>query len=170
MKNCVLYILLAGTFLYGCWNDKIKGEFTSDELRWLVYEKDQEIEFQDSTGKTSKFKVIFRTDLGQIKQYYPIEAEVALSDIDSLKSFRIYLLKDQSSFKRYLRIGEVYRSLDLLTPVSELQIADKTYRNVYVITEDTTQEKKSYIWRALYSKENGIIEFTTINKRTYRLQ
>lgn len=157
------------SLVWACANDRIKGEFTPEELQWLVYDKNQLITFQDSAGRTIQMKVVFRTELEQVRQYYPIEAEVALSDIDTIKSFRIYLLKDQHSFKRYLRIGEVYRSLDLIQPLKEVQIGGRTYHEVYIIVEDTTLPKKPYIWRALFNKEKGIIEFTTITNQTYRL-
>jgi hypothetical protein len=166
----LLFSLCAALLLTACGGDKIKGEFTSEELSWLVYEKDQTVQFQDSLGKKETLNVVFRTDLEQIKQYFPIEAEVALSDIDSVKSFRIYLLKDAKDFKRYLRIGEVYRSLDLLKPTAEITIGEQQYKNVYTVIEDTMGATKPYIWRALYNKEFGIIEYTNIHNKTFRLK
>jgi len=156
--------------LFSCSSDRIKGEFNADELAWLVYQKGQSVQFKDSTGKSESLQVISRTDLAQIKNYYPIEAEVVLSDIDSAKSFGIYLLKDEKNFKRYLRIGEVYRSLDLLKVAPEVKIGDKVHKDVYTVIEDTTSEKKPHIWRALYNKESGIIEYTNIRNQTYRLK
>ena len=170
LTGSLFLFFFAIMFLMACGGDKIKGEFTSEELSWLVYENDQSVQFQDSLGKKETLNVVFRTNLEQIKQYYPIEAEVALSDIDSVKSFRLYLLKDAKDFKRYLRIGEVYRSLDLLKPAAELQIGEKQYKNVYTIVEDTMGKIKPYIWRALYNKEFGIIEYTNIHNKTFRLK
>jgi hypothetical protein len=165
----LFFSLCAIIFLEGCGGDKIKGEFTSEELSWLVYQKDQAVQFSDSVGKNETLKVVFRTDLEQIKQYFPIEAEVALSDIDSVKSFRIYLLKDAKDFKRYLRIGEVYRSLDLLKPAAEMKVGEQVYKDVYTIIEDTMLKNKPQIWRALYNRELGIIEYTNIHNKTFRL-
>jgi hypothetical protein len=162
--------MLLIVLLSACGDDRIKGEFSADELSWLVYQKDQSISFKDSTNKNETLNVISRTELGQVKNYYPIEAEVILSDIDSAKSFGIYLLKDEKNFKRYLRIGEVYRSLDLIKPTPEIKIGDKVYKEVYTIIEDTTSDKKPHIWRALYTKEAGIIEYTNIRNQTYRLK
>jgi hypothetical protein len=124
----IVYSLILSILFSACSNDVPKGEFTTDELSWLVYtEKDQAI-FNDSASKKKEvLKVVFRTELNQIKQYYPIEAEVALSNIDTAKSFRIYLLKDQNGFKKYLRIGEVYRSLDIVKPVAEFKIGNMPF-------------------------------------------
>jgi hypothetical protein len=166
--NSVIVVVML--FFASCTGNRVKGEFTKDELAWLVYAPNQIVEFKDAEGAVTKLHVIFRTDLEHIKQYYPIEAEVALSDIDCMKSFRIYLLKDQNAFKRYLRIGEVYRSLDLIQPEKQMEIGGKVYYNVYKVVEDTTLPNKPYIWRALFNKEAGIIEFTTLNNKTYRLQ
>src|SRR5690606_26786528 len=104
--------------LFSCKEERAKGSFSNKELGWLVYAENDSILFRNEAGKTETVHVVHRTDLEQIKQYFPIEAEVILSDIDSVKSFRIYLLKDKNAFKRYLRIGEVYRPLDLIKPVS----------------------------------------------------
>lgn len=162
----VLWLII---FALACNNEPPKGEFTKEELGWLVYNKDDTATFKDSTGKKQEnLAVTFRTELNQIKQYYPIEAEVALSDIDSLKSFRIYLLKDQNGFKKYIRLGEVYRSLDIVKPVSEVNIGGNTFKDVYVIAEDTVKQKLP-IWKVWYNKENGILQYTNSSNETFSL-
>lgn len=165
----IIYLLLFPIIFAACNNEPPKGEFTTDELSWLIYaEKDQAV-FTDSVdNKKEILKVVFRTELNQIKQYYPIEAEVALSNIDTVKSFRIYLLKDQNGFKKYLRIGEVYRSLDIVNPIAELKIGNTLYKNVYEITEDTTKHKLP-IWKVWYNREKGILQYTNIQNETFSL-
>jgi hypothetical protein len=168
MKNKVVLFLVM-VLLSACKNEPPKGTFSEEELSWLVYQPEDVVIFSDSTGKKKeKLTVVFRTELSQIKQYYPIEAEVALSDIDSLKSFRIYLLKDQKSFKKYLRIGEVYRSLDILKPIAEMQLGKTTYKEVYVVTEDTTKQKPA-IWKVWFNKEKGVLQYTNLQNETFSL-
>ena len=163
------YLLLFSILLSACNNEPPKGEFTTDELSWLVYAEKSEAVFSDTASKKKEtLKVVFRTELNQIKQYYPIEAEVALSNIDTMKSFRIYLLKDQNGFKKYLRIGEVYRSLDIVKPKPEFKIGNTVYKNVYEITEDTTKHKMP-IWKVWYNRDKGILQYTNIQNETFSL-
>lgn len=164
----VVFFLII-VLLNACKNEPPKGTFSPQELSWLVYKPEDVVAFADTTGKKrEQLKVVFRTELSQIKQYYPIEAEVALSDIDSLKSFRIYLLKDQNSFKKYLRIGEVYRSLDILKPVAEMQLGKNIYKDVYVVTEDTIKQKP-FIWKVWFNKEKGVLQYTNLQNETFSL-
>jgi hypothetical protein len=168
MRN-LFWLLFIAAVMQSCSNEPPKGEFTKEELSWLVYNKADKVLFKDSAGKKQEnLAVTFRTELNQIKQYYPIEAEVALSDIDSVKSFRIYLLKDQNGFKKYLRFGEVYRSLDIVKPVAKMTIGTTTYNEVYVIAEDTVRQKQP-IWKVWYNKESGILQYTNINNETFSL-
>ncbi len=164
-----LYSFILSILFSACSNDTPKGEFTSDELSWLVYTEKSEAVFNDTASKKKEtLKVVFRTELNQIKQYYPIEAEVALSNIDTAKSFRIYLLKDQNGFKKYLRLGEVYRSLDIIKPVAELKIGNTVYKNVYEITEDTTKQQLP-VWKVWYNKEKGVLQYINIQNETFSL-
>lgn len=170
MKGIQLFrgILLTGIFaltLLSCSDEKIKGEFTSEELEWLVYEQGDSIQFVCLDGQEHLLIADSRTEMEQLRDYYPIEAELSLSHIALGEDFKIFLLKDEREFKKYLKIGEVYRSLDLITPESVV-IEGQQMDEVYVISEDTTESRVD-IWQVYFSKQHGIVKYVTRDNREF---
>ncbi len=157
-KFAKTFLLLLTLALLSSCGSKTEGEFSKDELAWLVYPKSKGLEFKNTEGTLHQFEVTDRTDLEQIKTYFPIEAEVIINNQELDSRFQIYLLKDVNSFKRYFKLGEVYRSLDMLTPIPSMSIAGKNYSEVYRIKEDTTGGKMG-IWMVDFNQTKGILRY-----------
>lgn len=154
--------------LSACFDSNIKGEFLANELSWLVYQENEVIDFEEiKTKEKIQLKVNFKNELSQVKQYFPIEAEVNISNYDSSIVFRIYLLKDKNGFKRYLRIHEVYRPLELYQPLNEVKLGKEVYKSVYQLQEDTIKSD-AFIWKVFFNEDEGIIQFTDRNLNTYK--
>lgn len=146
-------------------HSKQKGSFTSDELSWLVYKNGDTIKFTKETGVNEQYFVDSRNDFTQLKRYYPIEAEVDILPLQTSEhKFSIYLLKDHNYFKKYLRIDDVYKSLDLATPET-VTVKGKKFENVYVIEQDTIEHY--FIRKILYSPSIGILSYTNYNDETF---
>lgn len=155
----LLFLLLLT--LLGC-EGKKEGEFSEEELSWLVYDEGDTILYKGNKNLMQALVVNHRTDLSQIRNYYPIEAEVEMFGPDSEEKFRIYLLKDEETFKKYLKVGEVYRSFDFVEPIDSVQVNNLVYNQVYIFTEDTT-ESHVPVWRVYYNQESGIIKYLKRN-------
>lgn len=169
IKRPLLLLLLVMGVVVSC-NDKgIKGSFLTEELSWLVYDLGEHIQFVNDSDTTDQqtFTVVHRTDSTQIKKYYPIEAEVTLENDSSKDAITILLLKDQRSFSKYIRVGEVYRSLDLVTPRNGIAVGDANFDNVYVLNEPKPDEYTGNIITVYYSKVYGILKYITRDKKTY---
>lgn len=147
-------------------NSRMMGEFTPEELSWLVYSKDDTLVFADASGNKHRLLVDYRSDFSQLKNYYPIEAEIEIFNPDDRERFRIYLLKDVNVFKKYLRISDVYRSFDLQNPVDSVEIAGKLFNSVYVFTEDTAVSKAA-VWRVYFNTQHGILRYDKRDETRY---
>ncbi len=149
-------------------NQNRMGEFTEEELSWLVYQNHDTLRFKDEFGNQHRLIVDYRNDFSQLKNYYPIEAEIEIFNPDDNERFRIYLLKDASSFKRFLRMADVYRPLDLIQPLDSMRIGNRFYHNVYVFTEDTASIQ-SDVWRVYFNKKHGILRYDKRGDISYQL-
>lgn len=172
MRNLILTLLAVLTLLgSSCtYNTKVEGSFTPAELSWLVYDKGEEVSFVNRADSTDKlvYRVIDRTDSQQIKKYYPIEAEMVLRNDDSGDELRIFLLKDQMAFKRYIKVGDVYRSLDLVTPQNQVPAGNATFNDVYVVSQDA--EAVGTTATVYYNQARGFLKLHTIDKKWYVMQ
>ncbi|TVR81169.1 MAG: hypothetical protein EA412_03395 [Chitinophagaceae bacterium] len=158
MLRSSLLLCFIVLLLVSCSNERIEGSFTKEELAWLVYDKGDTVDFYSKESGEIQFIVTEKTELHQVSNKFPIEAEVLLeSDHHNLK-FKIYLLKDQYSFKRYVRLNHIYRPLDLLKPVETKKIEGLNFFNVYEIEESSKEE--TFIQSASFNKQNGFLEFT----------
>ena len=166
--RCIVGIILLSIVLNSCSLSKLEVKFTPDELEWLVYDKGDVITFTNDKGQSETFEVVSRSDQSDLKKYYPIEAEVVIGDTSLGEDFRIYLLKDEKSFKRYLRIGEVYRSLDLMEPIHRMEVDGKMLTDVYII-EESTKDLEGNVWQLLFTKEMGIVRYQTTENKIYDL-
>lgn len=144
-------------FFTGCGGKK-KGSFTKDELAWMVYEANDTLLYKDNYDQYHQLVIDYRTDLNQIKKYYPIEAEVEIHSPSEDDHFRIYLIKDEYSFKIFLRMAEVYRPFDLVEPLNTLTINGKTYKDVYVF-EENPKDIDSCVWKVYFNKKYGILRY-----------
>ena len=142
------------------------AKFSKEELGWLVYKENDTIRFQNDKGVLSELLVVYRTDLSRISKFYPIEAEIEVFNPEAKESFHIYMLKDVESFKRYLRVADVYRPFDLIQPLDTITINDKTYQDVYVFEEDTSEIEEG-VFKVFFSRTDGIIKYVMKNLDTY---
>ena len=168
MKQALWAIIFTSVVLGACSNGRIEGSFTAEELEWLVYDKGENIMFVNKTDSSDilQYTVIDRTDSEQIKQYYPIQAEVTMRNEATGDEMKIFLLKDQKAFKRYFKIGDVYRSFDLMYPQDQVPILDKTYDGVYVFSEDENNRTGS-IAQVFFNKAYGVLQYITDDEKEY---
>lgn len=166
--RCIVGILFFSIVLNSCSLSRLEVKFTDAELEWLVYDEGDVITFTNENGQTKSFEVVSRSDQSNIKNIYPIEAEVIIGDTSLGEDFSIYLLKDEKSFKRYLRIGEVYRSLDLMEPIHKMEVDGKMLTDVYVI-EENRKDLEGNVWQLLFTKEMGIVRYKTTENKIYDL-
>lgn len=160
--------MLALPFLLLSCGGKKEGEFTEKEIEWLVYETGDTLRYTATNGEEEVLYAQSRTDLTQLRDYYPIEAEISLVNLKNNRDFKIYLLKDSNgNFKRYLKAGEVYRPLDLMSPQASMEIGGKKYKDVYVVEEDTAAYPEINIWKVYFNKSEGIIKYITRDKGEY---
>lgn len=169
MRQLILALLVFPVLIYSSctYDSKVKGSFTQEELDWLVYDEGEEVLFinrQDSTDKLI-YTVIDRTDSEQIKQYYPIEAEMVMRNEDTGDELRVFLLKDQMAFKRYVKVGDVYKSLDLVVPQDQVPAGNATFDNVYVVSQvDGDQGNTATVY---FNKTNGFLKLLTLDNQWY---
>lgn len=151
-------------------NQKIEGSFTDEEIAWLVYKDGDNLLFQnpDSIGDETTLFVSGQKDPNQIRKHYPIEAEVTIGNPEKEDYFKVYLLKDEWDFKRYLKFGDVYRSFDLIEPLDEYKVGDNVYREVYVFSEDSSAPL-SKIKEVYFAKDYGVVQYTTKDGREFHL-
>jgi len=145
-----------------------EAHFNEEELEWLVYEANDTLRFQSPAGKGQLLVVDNKTELSQIKDHYPIEAELDLVDTTGRVWFKLYLLKDKSLFKKYFRAGDVYRNLELIDPIASLQLGERQYQQVYVIIEDTTTSDADP-WKVYFNKTLGVVGFEMRNQAFFHL-
>ena len=167
--NCFKYLLfvIVVVFIFSGCNGSRMGNFTQEELEWLVYEKSDTLSFSNN-GNESKLVVDYRDDFTQVRNYYPIEAEIELFNPEGKEQFRIYLLKDEKAFKKFFRLAKVYRSFDLTQPVDTVTVNDKIYTNVYIFQEDTS-EIDSDVWRVYFNKDYGVIRYDKRGEGAFEL-
>lgn len=144
-----------------CDQARIEGSFTQEELDWLVYDEGDEIVFVNKEDATDvlTYKVIDKTDSASMEKYLPIEAEVTMKNDQSGQEFRIYLMKDHKAFKRYIKMGDVYRSLDNVPVQNQVLIGEETYDEVYVLTESAGEVGQ--IAQLYYNKAFGLLKYVT---------
>ena len=164
MKRFFPFSILFLVLTAACNLSEKEGSFSQEELSWLVYQEGQEMIFTQADSNYL-WKVSHRANQEQVKKYYPIEAEVVLQSPEGHlpeinKQFRIYLLKDKTSFKKYLRTGEIYRSLDLIKPLDSVEINGKMFFQVYEILEDTLKHQTE-VYRVMYNRDYGILRYDT---------
>ncbi len=169
IKRLLFTLVIITGVIVSCGDSKIQGAFLPGELTWLIYDLGETVQFVNDADSADvlTYTVISRTDSNQIKQYYPIEAEVTLKNNDGDEEITILLLKDQRTFNKYLRVGEVYRSLDLVKPIDGVGIRDETFNNVYILSEPRPDEYTGNIIAVYYSKMYGIIKYITKDEKTY---
>jgi len=158
---CLLFVISS------CKN-RSNAKFTVEELSWLVYKEGDTIRFQNDQGIKSELLVVYRTDLSRINKFYPIEAEIEIFNPDAHEHFRVYMLKDAESFKRYLRVADVYRPFEFIKPFDTISIANKVYNDVYVFEEDTAEIQEG-VFKVFFSRTDGIIMYIMKNQETYTL-
>jgi hypothetical protein len=149
---------------------KIEGNFSAEELGWLVYNDGDNFLFQnpDSAGDEVTLFVTSFKDPAQLRNYYPIEAEVTLSNPEKGEVFKLYLLKDETEFKRYLKVDDVYRSFDLVEPIGSFSVGDNAYEDVYVFKADSMANGNT-ISNVYYARNHGIVQYETYEGKTYQL-
>ncbi len=149
---------------------QMKGSFTEDELSWLVYNDGDHLLFQnpDSIGDEVTLFISSQKDPNQIRNYYPIEAEVTVGNPEQGDYFKVYLLKDERDFKRYLKFGELYRSFDLIEPLAAYKVGDIVYKEVYVFSEDSNSLANK-ISNVYFAKDFGVVQYTTKDGREFHL-
>ncbi len=150
-------------------NRKTEGSFTVEELSWLVYDDGDHFLFQnpDTVGDEITLFVTGFKDPAQLRNYYPIEAEVTLGNPQKGEVFKIYLLKDEMEFKRYLKVGDIYQSFDLVEPLKTFSVGDQNYKDVYVFKSDSASDNG--VVEVYYARNAGIIQYTTRNGDAYQL-
>lgn len=173
MKMRSIFILFIGavTTLASCGSSqKMEGSFSEEEIAWLVYKDGDNLLFQnpDSIGDEITMFVSGQKDPNQIRTYYPIEAEVTVGNPEEGDYFKVYLLKDERDFKRYLKFGEVYRSFDLIEPLEQFKVGDNIYQEVYVFSEDSSVPS-SKIKEVYFAKGFGVVQYTTNDGREFHL-
>lgn len=167
----VTYILSGLLLLASCGSSQQReGSFTEEELAWLVYRDGDNLLFQnpDSVGDEVTLFVSGVKDPNQIRNYYPIEAEVTIGNPEREDYFKVYLLKDEQDFKRYLKFGDTYRAFDLIQPMDEYRVGDNIYQEVYLFSEDSSAPD-SWIKEVYFAKNFGVIQYSTKDGREFYL-
>ena len=163
-----VWLLILTGLTASCGGGSIDAEFTKKEKEWLVYEQEDTLLFRSPNRDTLQTVVEYISEASQVSKRYPIEAEVMLKGNAGKELFRIYLLKDEQNFKKYIRLGQVYRSLDLVQPQDSVEINNHFYNNVYELQQDTSKSNVS-IWRVFYNKKHGFLKFETKEEEAYEL-
>ncbi|CAN5284911.1 hypothetical protein BH09BAC1_BH09BAC1_01410 [soil metagenome] len=173
--GCFFLILSVLWFFTACKGPgRVEGTFTDEELSWLVYKDGDNLLFQnlDSIGDEVTLFVSAMQMPTQLRTYYPIEAEVVASNPEQVGYFKVYLLKDERNFKRYLKFGDVYRSFDPIEPMQEFKVGDVTYKEVYLFKGDSTATTvigNNHIGEIYFAKEYGVVQYNTLDGRVYHL-
>lgn len=149
-------------------NGSIDAEFTADEKEWLVYDKNDTIRFTSETQDTLITPIEYISEAEQVSKRYPIEAEVALVKLGGDELFRILLLKDEQSFNKYVRLGNVNRSLKTVSPQDSIPANGHIYDNVYHFRQDTTKANND-IWQVFFNKKHGFLKFITKEQDTFEV-
>ncbi len=149
----------------------MEGAFTEEELSWLVYNDGDHLLFQnpDSVGDEVTLFVTAQQSPIQKRSYYPIEAELAVSNPEQGDYFKVYLLKDEREFKRYLKFDDVYRSFDPIEPMAELKVGDVTYKEVYLFKKDSTDVSSGRVGEVYFAKGYGVVQYNTQDGRVFQL-
>ncbi len=171
MSLPLIGIIFLSIFLTFCGsNRKAEGSFTEEELSWLVYKNGDNILFQnpDSIGDEVTLFISGQKDPAQLRNYYPIEAEVTVGNPEKGEYFKVYLLKDELEFKRYLKFGEVYRAFDLVEPLAEYKVGDIIYKDVYIFKEDSSSTE-SKISEVYFAKGYGVVQYNTREGGSFQL-
>lgn len=158
-------ILLFAICSVSC-NGNIDAEFTAEEKEWLVYDKNDTIRFTSEAQDTLTTVIEYISEAEQVSKRYPIEAEVALVTMGGEELFRILLLKDEQNFNKYVRLGNVNRSLKTVSPEDSIPVNGHIYNNVYRFRQDTTKGDPD-IWQLYFNKENGFIKFITVEQDSF---
>lgn len=172
MRNSVVFLFLPFLMLMAsCGSQsKIEGSFTEEELSWLVYKDGDNLLFQnpDSVGDEIMLFISAPKNPSQLRTYYPIEAEVSLGNPEKGDFFKIYLLKDERDFKRYLKFSDTYLSFEVIEPLKAMKIGDVTYQEVYVFKEDSTAAAGN-ISEVYFCKGHGVVQYSTKDGRNFQL-
>lgn len=166
------YIVLSLCFLAGCKGEvKIEGSFTEEELSWLAYKDGDNLLFQnvDSVGDEVTMFISGTEQPTQLRTYYPIEAEITASNPEQGECFKVYLLKDEREFKRYIKFGDVYRPFEPVEPLAQLKVGEQTYNEVYLFKEDSISSGSQKINEVYYAKGFGVVQYVTHDGRVFQL-
>ena len=146
-----------------------QGQFSDQELAWLVYDLEEEVVFTNNKNDTLNLIVNFKTELSQINHNYPIEAELSIADSTENVWFKIYLLKDQTSFKKYMKCAAVYRDLDNATLLTDTTLAGKKYGRILLIEEERSDDQDD-ITRVFFHQGDGVVQFELADNTVYKLK
>ena len=149
-------------------NGSIDAEFTAEEKEWLVYDKNDTVRFTSQAQDTLTTVIKYISEAEQVSKRYPIEAEVALLTMSNEELFRILLLKDEQNFNKYVRLGNVNRSLKTVSPKDSIPVNGHIYNHVYKFSQDTTKEDLN-IWQLYFNKETGFLKFITAEQDSFDL-
>jgi hypothetical protein len=172
MPTQILFLVLTVSLFAACKSsNKVEGVFTEEELSWLAYKDGEHLLYQnhDSTGDEVTLFVSAKDNPTQLRTYYPIEAEVVAGNPEHGDYFKIYLLKDERDFKRYLKFGDVYRSFDPIEPQAEFKVGDVVYKDVYLFKEDTANGKANRITEVYFVQGFGVVQYHTHDGRVFQL-
>lgn len=171
IRHLIFPIIGVATLLMSCGSShKMEGSFTDEEIAWLVYKDGDNLLFQnpDSIGDEVILFVSGQKDPNQVRSYYPIEAEISIGNPENDDYFKLYLLKDERDFKRYLKFGEVYRSFDLIEPLEQYKVGDNVYQEVYLFSEDSSAPNNK-IREVYFAKDYGVVQYITKDGREFHL-
>lgn len=150
---------------------RIEGSFTEEELGWLAYKDGDNLLFQnvDSVGDEVTMFIAGTQQPTQLRTYYPIEAEITAGNPEQGEYFKLYLLKDEREFKRYIKFGDVYRPFEPIEPLAQLKVGDQEYQEVYVFKEDSISTGSQKINEVYYAKGYGVVQYITHDGRVFQL-
>ena len=138
-------------------------------MAWLIYDENDSITFVNNKAEELLLGVEFKTELSQVNEVYPIEAEISVADSAGYQWFKIYLLKDGSSFKKYIKCGSVYRDLDNAKTMTDATIAGKQYARLLLIEEEKPEDDDD-IAQVIFHQGEGVVQFQLADSTIYTIQ
>ena len=135
----------------------------------MVYNEDATINFRDQHDSVHHLVVDYKTELSQVKSHYPIEAEIEIYSPTYAERFRIYLIKDEEIFNKYLRIAEVYRPFHLINPVDSVVVNNELFNQVYIFEEDSSNIQSDVI-KVYFNQQFGILKYVKKGEVVYEFE
>lgn len=170
MKNAKLLgatLLIASLVLYSCKKVVYYDISPEEEAEWMVYDRYEIINFQNSQGEIRTYKVVEKDKAYHNEYDEYIDASVWLLN-DTLKEgvrvSGLYMKKNSKGLGVWAGLPHFNNTADItkLAP-TVVTVQGKNFNDVYILPSDPFSVNfDDYIDTIYYSKKNGFIRYVDI--------